>query len=71
MALHIIYDNIAPELPTNAPTIIKAVFWRVKPIPAAAQPEYEFNIDTTTGISAPPIGIIKRIPISKAKILFG
>ena len=29
---------------------------RVKPIPHAAQPEYEFNIDTTTGISAPPIG---------------
>ena len=42
--------------------IIKAVFYNVKPIPAAAQPEYEFNIEITTGMSAPPIGIIKRIP---------
>ena len=56
------YDNIAPDDPTNAPVIIKAVFSKVKPIPAAAQPEYEFNIEITTGISAPPIGIIRRIP---------
>ena len=34
-------------------------------MPAAAQPEYEFNIEITTGISAPPIGIIKRNPIKK------
>ena len=45
--------------------IIKAVFSKVKPIPAAAQPEYEFSIEITTGISAPPIGIIKRKPIKK------
>ena len=57
------YDKIAPEEPTNAPVIIKAVFSNVKPIPAAAQPEYEFNIDITTGISAPPIGIINKNPI--------
>tara|TARA_B100001142_G_C13827981_1_gene459251 strand:+ start:291 stop:518 length:228 start_codon:yes stop_codon:yes gene_type:complete len=63
--LHIIYDNIAPEEPTNAPVIIKAVFSRVKPMPAAAHPEYEFNIDITTGISAPPIGIINKKPIRK------
>ena len=31
--------------------------------PAAAQPEYEFNIEITTGISAPPIGIINKKPI--------
>ena len=40
-------------------------FLRVKPIPAAAQPEYEFNIEITTGISAPPIGIINKKPIKK------
>src|SRR6056300_32718 len=61
--LHIIYDRIAPDDPTNAPVIISAVFSKVKPIPAAAQPEYEFNIDITTGISAPPIGIINKNPI--------
>ncbi len=52
------YERIAPEEPTNAPVIISAVFSNVKPIPAAAQPEYEFNIEITTGMSAPPIGII-------------
>tara|TARA_B100000767_G_scaffold126356_1_gene120453 strand:+ start:326 stop:562 length:237 start_codon:yes stop_codon:yes gene_type:complete len=59
------YDKIAPEEPTKAPVIIKAVFSNVKPIPAAAQPEYEFSIDITTGISAPPIGIINKNPIRK------
>ena len=32
------YERMAPEDPTNAPVIIKAVFSKVKPIPAAAQP---------------------------------
>ena len=46
--------------------IINAVLPNVKPIPAAAHPEYEFNIDITTGISAPPIGIIIKTPINNA-----
>ena len=50
------------EDPTKAPVIIRAVFSNVKPIPAAAHPEYELSIEITTGISAPPIGIIKRTP---------
>ena len=62
---HIKIEIIAPDDPTNAPVIIKAVFSKVNPIPAAAQPEYEFNIDITTGISAPPIGIINKKPIKK------
>ena len=37
--LHIIYESIAPDDPTNAPVIINAVFSKVKPMPAAAQPE--------------------------------
>ena len=60
-----IYERIAPDEPTRAPVIIKAVFSKVKPIPAAAQPEYEYNIEITTGISAPPIGIINKIPTMK------
>ena len=63
--LHIIYERIAPDDPTNAPVIIKAVFSNVNPIPAAAQPEYEFNIEITTGMSAPPIGIINKTPTMK------
>ena len=63
--MHIIYDKIAPEEPTKAPVIINAVFSKVKPIPAAAQPEYELSIEITTGISAPPIGMISKKPIKK------
>ena len=59
------YDKTAPEEPTNAPVIINAVFSSVKPIPAAAHPEYEFSMEITTGISAPPIGIINKKPIKK------
>ena len=35
-------------------------------MPAAAQPEYEFSIEITTGMSAPPIGMMIRKPITKA-----
>tara|TARA_Y100001980_G_C14253104_1_gene97403 strand:+ start:227 stop:505 length:279 start_codon:yes stop_codon:yes gene_type:complete len=59
------YDNIAPEDPTKAPVIINAEFSKVNPMPAAAQPEYELSIEITTGISAPPIGIIIKKPIKK------
>ena len=38
----------------------------VKPMPAAAQPEYEFSIDTTTGMSAPPIGMMSVTPSTSA-----
>ena len=63
--LHIMYDKIAPDEPTSAPVIINAVFSKVKPIPAAAHPEYELSIEITTGISAPPIGIINKSPNKK------
>ena len=33
------YERMAPEDPTKAPVIIKAVFSNVNPIPAAAQPK--------------------------------
>ena len=36
----------------------------MKPIAAAAQPEYELSIDTTTGMSAPPIPMIRCHPIN-------
>ena len=65
MALHIIYESIAPDDPTKAPVIIKAVFSNVNPMPAAAQPEYELSIEITTGISAPPIGTMIKNPIKK------
>ena len=41
-------------------------FCSAKPMPAAAQPEYELSIEITTGMSAPPIGTIRRKPIANA-----
>ena len=55
IALHIIYDRMAPEDPTKAPVTIRRSFPSIKPVAAAAHPEYELSIETTTGISAPPI----------------
>ena len=37
---------------------------RTKPVAEAATPEYEFNNEMTTGISAPPIGMVNVIPIN-------
>jgi hypothetical protein len=67
IALYIMYDKIAPDDPTSEPVTIITLLPNVNPIPHAAQPEYEFNIDITTGISAPPIGMMIRIPIRNDK----
>ena len=64
MPLHMMYERIAPEEPTSAPVMISATFSSVKPSAAAAQPEYELSIETTTGMSAPPMGMINNTPIS-------
>ncbi len=39
IALHMMYDRIAPEEPTKEPAIINMELLSEKPIPAAAQPE--------------------------------
>ena len=46
--------------------MISIALFSEKPIPAAAQPEYEFSIDTTTGMSAPPIGMMIKTPSTNA-----
>jgi len=46
--------------------MISTGLFSVKPMPAAAQPEYELSIDTTTGMSAPPIGMISVTPSTRA-----
>src|SRR5262249_60095065 len=58
IALHMMYDRIAPELPTSEPAMINIGLFSEKPMPAAAQPEYELSMEITTGMSAPPIGIM-------------
>ncbi|MOA49836.1 hypothetical protein D3C78_1727710 [compost metagenome] len=39
IALHMMYDRIAPEEPTREPATISIELFSEKPIPAAAQPE--------------------------------
>ena len=60
------YDKIAPLEPTSAPVTINKSLDSIKPAAAAAQPEYEFSIDTTTGISAPPMEATKCQPNASA-----
>src|SRR5262249_17975683 len=57
---------MAPDEPTRAPVMIRAELPSVKPMPAAAQPEYELSIEITTGMSAPPIGMMMSTPNAKA-----
>ena len=63
------YESIAPEEPTSAPVTINKSLPSKNPVAAAAQPEYEFNIETTTGMSAPPIARTRWAPIIKAIIV--
>ena len=66
IARHMMYDRIAPDEPTSDPAMISIGLFSEKPMPAAAQPEYELSIDTTTGISAPPIGMMISTPSANA-----
>ena len=47
--------------------MISMLLFSEKPIPAAAHPEYELSIETTTGISAPPIGMMISTPSTKLR----
>src|SRR5215470_11136613 len=60
--LHMMYERMAPEEPTSAPVMISAELPSVKPMPAAAHPEYELSMEITTGMSAPPIGTMMSTP---------
>lgn len=62
MALHIIYERIAPEDPTSAPTMVNNGLLSMNPSAHNAQPEYEFKTVMTTGISAPPIAFVRVTP---------
>ncbi len=62
METHIIWVSIIPAEPTKAPLIINKWLFSTKPVAQAANPEYEFSRETTTGISALPMGITSKIP---------
>ena len=49
--------------------MMSRLFASVNPVAVAAQPEYEFSMDTTTGMSAPPIGRMSNTPsVSASKM---
>ena len=54
--------SINPDAPTKEPATINTLFPIINPVNAAAIPENEFSKDTTTGMSAPPIGKTIMIP---------
>src|SRR6478735_8679460 len=66
IARHMMYDRIAPEEPTRAPVTMSRLLLSMKPAAAAAHPEYEFSIDTTTGMSPPPIAATRCQPRASA-----
>ena len=62
IALHMIRVRISPEAPTSEPVMMRMLLFRTKPVEAAASPEYELSSAIATGMSAPPIGIVSRMP---------
>src|SRR5476651_2410188 len=55
-----------PDAPSSAPQMMRMLLPRAKPVADAASPQYEFNSATTTGMSAPPMGITINTPSSAA-----
>src|SRR5690606_15415539 len=58
-----------PDEPTRAPVTISRSLASIKPAAAAAQPEYELSMETTTGISAPPMEATRCQPKARAMIV--
>ena len=46
--------------------MMRMSLFRTKPVEAAASPEYELSTAIATGMSAPPIGIVSRMPSTEA-----
>ncbi len=67
IALHMIRVRMIPEAPTSEPAIISMLLLSTNPVAAAASPEYELRREITTGMSAPPIGIVARTPSTEPK----
>ena len=56
---------MAPEEPTSDPVMMSRSLLSMKPAAAAAQPEYELSIETTTGMSPPPMAATMWKPSRK------
>src|SRR5262249_36849594 len=62
MALLIITLSRKPDVPSSAPAMISTLLSSAKPVAAAASPADELSSDTTTGMSAPPMGSTNSTP---------
>ena len=58
--------RMPPEAPTSAPPMIRAPLSMTNPAMATAMPVKEFSRAMTTGMSAPPIGIVIVTPKASA-----
>src|SRR5689334_14376490 len=67
IAWHMMYDRYAPDEPTSAPVTMSRSLLSRKPDAAAAQPEKLFSIDTTTGMSPPPMDATMCHPRNNAR----
>jgi hypothetical protein len=64
MARLIRIESRKPEAPSSAPAMISTLLSIAKPVAEAARPAYELSSETTTGMSAPPIGSTISTPIA-------
>src|SRR5436190_24368548 len=62
IALLIKIDRMKPDAPSSEPEMIRMTLPMAKPVAHEARPEYELSSATTTGMSAPPIGITSITP---------
>merc|ERR1719347_2418754 len=68
MATHIIYDRIAPLAPIRDPTTVMTLLFNMNPSAQRAQPEYELRTVITTGMSAPPIAMVRVMPMTPERV---
>ena len=69
IAFDIRIDNRNPDAPSSAPQMMRMLLPIAKPVAAAASPQYELSSATTTGMSAPPIGITISTPSTAASAI--
>ena len=66
IAFDIRIESRKPDAPLSAPAMIRTLLPIANPVAAAARPAYELSSETTTGMSAPPIGSTISTPSSRA-----
>ena len=66
MARHMMIERIRPLEPSSAPAVTRSLLLSTNPIATAERPAYEFRMEMTVGMSAPPIGMINSTPNSTA-----